>query len=329
MLSSKHVGRSNPRSRSQTGRSWERPEGNNSKAVRVANIFIERLLYMHLGPFLVCVIEMGKSQNGGGKNGSSRPKKRFWGPQRDNPNSEANPYANWNSVIPHLDMEWSSTPKSLLCLQARLPLHNRAASELGAFPYIKLEGIKLRMGSPPNLGCSDSRWKRPWRCIHSLTWLFTWGRWGSTHVYNLSSSCGCPQTWYIIIFSGYHKHLDLTVWDQVLWHFRPMRRFLKFTRAQRVAFPMGSYGSPTLKMTVSLVYYGIVFHDCVWGLCMKSKSDSSGVRRRSLLFFWGFGGLFATSILSDVLSQWSKWRKRYRGEFLGRTGFCFSMIPTW
>lgn len=106
-------------------------------------------------------------------------------------------------------MEWSSTPKSLLCLQARLPLHNRAASELGAFPYIKLEGIKLRMGSPPNLGCSDSRWKRPWRCIHSLTWLFTWGRWGSRHVYNLSSSCGCPQTWYIIIFSGYPQTFRL------------------------------------------------------------------------------------------------------------------------
>ena len=200
---------------------------------------------------------------GGGKNASWRPKRRFWGPQRGTPNSEANPYANWNSSIPHLDMERFSAAKSLLCLQARLPLHNRAASELGAFPYIKLEGIKLRIGSPPNLGCSGSRWKRPWRCIHSPAWLFTWGPWGSRHACHHQVDT--------------HKHLDLTAWDQVLWHFRPMRRFLKFTRAQRVAFPMGSYGSPTLKMTVSLVYYGTVFHDCVWGLCMKSKSDSRWV----------------------------------------------------
>ena len=58
--------------------------------------------------------------------------------------------------------------------------------------------------------------------------------------------------------------LVMSVENEVLWYFRPMRQFLQFTGARRVAFPMGSYGSPSIKMTVFLVSFGYIL--CIFFL---------------------------------------------------------------
>ena len=66
-------------------------------------------------------------------------------------------------------------------------------------------------------------------------------------------------------FSNSHVSAWSCRWkNEVLWYFRPMRQFLQFTGARRVAFPMGSYGSPSIKMTVFLVSFGYIL--CIFFL---------------------------------------------------------------
>eukprot|EP00435_Cladocopium_sp_Y103_P073051 s121_g42.t1 len=83
--------------------------------------------------------------------------------------------------------------------------------------------------------------------------------------------------------------------SSVLWYFRPMRQFLQFTGARRVSFPMGSYGSPTIKMTVTHKGAPLVKKT----ISKSGKQQVTGIRgalRESASYPAGFGFALAALI---------------------------------
>lgn len=58
--------------------------------------------------------------------------------------------------------------------------------------------------------------------------------------------------------------------SSVMWHWRPVRRFLQWSKSRRVAFPMGSYGARSLKMTV------------LWGTLRKLQSLRRSINVKQL-----------------------------------------------